>query len=188
MSSNQNKHVDLPALIDGCKKGHRQFQKLLYEQYYSYAMSICMRHGNGYENAVEIVNDGFLKVFTKLEMYNPKKSFKAWVRRIMINSAIDHYRKELKHRSNHYDINKFDQVSVKETAIDKMAFDEVVFQIQRLSPSYRAVFNLYVFEGFKHEEIGAMLNISAGTSKSNLSRARSLLQTALRKNYKDELA
>lgn len=147
-----------------------------------------MRYGNGYDHAVEIVNDGFLKVFTKLEMYNTQKSFKAWLRRIMINSAVDHYRREVKHGAGRQNIDDFDQPSGRENALDKIAFDEVLHQIQLLPPSYRAVFNLFVFDGFKHEEIGAMLNISTGTSKSNLSRARAHLQNALEKIYKDELA
>lgn len=188
MSSNQNTKEKLTAILEGCKQGHRHCQKMLYEQFYSYAMSICMRYGHGYDHAVEIVNDGFLKVFTKLEMYNPEKSFKAWVRRIMINSAVDHYRKEIKHGSNHQDIDQYHQVSSNETVIDKMAFDDIIHQIQQLSPSYRAVFNLYVIDGYKHEEIGEMLNISIGTSKSNLSRARLQLRVALKKTSTDELA
>lgn len=147
-----------------------------------------MRYGNGYDHAVEIVNDGFLKVLTKLEMYNTKKSFKAWVRRIMINSAVDHYRKELKHESGHRGIDDFDQASDEENALDKIAYDDVLHQIQQLPPSYRTVFNLFVFEGFKHEEIGEMLCITTGTSKSNLSRARAQLQKALGKIFRDELA
>ncbi len=188
MSSNQDVNTDLKSLLEDCKQGKRYSQKLLYQQYYGYAMSICLRYGHGYENAVEIVNDGFLKVFTKISMYNPDKSFRAWMRRIMINTAVDHYRKESKHQLNRYDVSDYDQPSNQENAIDKMAFDEVIQEIQQLSPSYRTVFNLYVMDGFKHEEIGEMLGISVGTSKSNLSRARAQLQKALRKKYKDELA
>ncbi len=188
MSSNQNTNQELTTILEGCKQGKRHFQKMLYEHFYGYAMSICLRYGQGYDHAVEIVNDGFLKVFTKLDMYNSQKSFKAWLRRIMINSAVDHYRKEIKHESGHQSIEGLNKASARENVLDKMAFDEVVHQIQLLPPSYRAVFNLFVFEGFKHEEIGKMLNISEGTSKSNLSRARAHLQRALGKIYNDELA
>jgi len=187
VSTKPKSQQSLDILITACKKGERRYQQLLYQRYYSFAMSICLRYSNNYNQAVEIVNDGFLKVFTKLAMYNPQKSFKGWVRRIMINSAIDHYRKEQKHSGlNALDNN--DAVSVAPTVIQQMSFDDIIHQIQLLSPSYRAVFNLYVIDGYKHQEIGELLNITVGTSKSNLSRARMHLQKALKKVYKDELA
>lgn len=187
MSTKQKNQQSLDTLISGCKKGERRYQQLLYQRYYGFAMAICLRYSNNYDQAVEIVNDGFLKVFTKLAMYNPQKSFKGWVRRIMINSAIDHYRKEQKH-SGQTELDNHNAASVAPTVIQQMSFDEVVHQIQLLSPSYRAVFNLYVIDGYKHKEIGELLNITEGASKSNLSRARMHLQKALKKLYKDELA
>ena len=150
-------------------------------------MAICLRYSDHYQQAVEIVNDGFLKVFTKLDKYNTNKSFKGWVRRIMINSAIDHFRKEKKYAATD-SIDNHETASFEPTAVQNLSYDEVIQQIQKLSPSYRAVFNLYVIDGYKHHEISEILNISIGTSKSNLSRARSLLQRALLKTYKDELA
>ncbi len=151
-------------------------------------MSICLRYGSNYDHAVEIVNDGFLKIFNKIGMYNPKRSFRGWLRRIMINSAIDHYRKEVKHETNRQSGEYLQQVSQNESITPKMAYDEVILQIQKLSPSYRAVFNLYVIDGYKHREISKILKISVGTSKSNLSRARNQLQAALKQIFKDELA
>ncbi|GJM30306.1 MAG: DNA-directed RNA polymerase sigma-70 factor [Cyclobacteriaceae bacterium] len=177
----------LEELIPGCLKGKRRSQQLLYEQYYGFAMAICLRYCNNYEQAVEVVNDGFLKVFTKLNLYNTNKSFKGWMRRIMINSAIDHYRKEQKHFGL-IDIERHHSASQEPSAIQKMNYDDVIQQIQLLSPSYRAVFNLYAIDGYSHQEIGELLNISVGTSKSNLSRGRKQLQKALRKVYRDELA
>ena len=150
-------------------------------------MAICLRYSDNYQQAVEIVNDGFLKVFTKLDKYNTNKSFKGWVRRIMINSAIDHFRKEQKYAGTD-SIDNHETASFAPTAVQNLSYDEVIQQIQKLSPSYRAVFNLYVIDGYKHHEISEILNISIGTSKSNLSRARSLLQRALLNTYKDELA
>ncbi len=186
MSARQNNQQDLSVLIRGCKKGNRRSQQLLYQQYYGLAMAICLRYCNNYDRAVEVVNDGFLKIFTKLDKYNPDKSFKGWVRRIMINSAIDHYRKEQKHTAlntqEHYEAASFAP-----TVIQKMTYDEMIHQIQLLSPSYRAVFNMYVIDGYKHQEISELLKISIGTSKSNLSRARKQLQKALKKVYRDEL-
>jgi len=174
-------------LIQGCLTGDRQSQKLMYEQYYGFAMAICLRYCSNYQQAVEVVNDGFLKVFTKLEMYNTQKSFKGWVRRIMINSSIDLYRKELKH-SGLNTIDHLTNPASEPSVVQSMTYDEVVQQIQRLTPSYRAVFNLYVIDGYSHQEIAEMLNISVGTSKSNLSRARKYLQQELIKLYHDELA
>ena len=187
MSTESNNHHLSDELLSGCIKGNRKSQKLLYEQYYGFAMAICLRYSDNYHQAVEIVNDGFLKVFTKLNMYNPNKSFKGWVRRIMINSAIDHFRKEQKH-AGMGQIDHYEAASFAPTPEQKMSYDEVIQQIQMLSPSYRAVFNLYVIDGYKHHEISEILDISIGTSKSNLSRARLLLQRALIKVYKDEFA
>jgi len=187
VSAKQNNNRDLTVLITGCKKGNRRSQQRLYRDYYGFAMAICLRYSNNYERAVEVVNDGFLKVFTKLDMYDPNKSFKGWIRRIMINSAIDHYRKEQKH-SGQNSIEHYEAASFAPTIIQTMTYDEVVHQIQLLSPSYRTVFNMYVIDGYKHQEIGEILKISVGTSKSNLSRARMLLQKALRNLYKDEFA
>ena len=187
MSAKQNNQQDLTVLITGCKKGNRRSQRLLYEQYYGFAMAICLRYSDTYDRAVEVVNDGFLKIFIKLDMYSPDKSFKGWIRRIMINGAIDHFRKEQKHTRQNT-LEHYEAASFAPTVIQKMSYDEVIHQIQLLSPSYRAVFNLYVIDGYKHLEISKLLNISIGTSKSNLSRAREQLQKALKKLYKDEFA
>jgi RNA polymerase sigma-70 factor (ECF subfamily) len=150
-------------------------------------MAIGLRYCKNYDQAVEVVNDGFLKVFTKLEMYNTGKSFKGWLRRIMINSSIDHYRKERKHQGMD-DIESQNITSSMPSAVENISYDEVIKQIQSLTPAYRAVFNLYAIDGYTHQEIGDMLGISTGTSKSNLSRARKHLQNALTKLYRDELA
>ena len=116
VSTKTNSHQSLDTIITACKKGERRYQQFLYQRYYSFAMSICLRYSNNYQEAVEILNDGFLKVFTKLAMYNPQKSFKGWVRRIMINSAIDHYRKEQKH-SRLNSLDNHDAVSANPTVI-----------------------------------------------------------------------
>jgi len=185
VSARQNNHLDLSVLIAGCKNGNRRSQRLLYEQHYGFAMAICLRYSDDYDRAVEVVNDGFLKIFTKLDMYSPDRSFKGWIRRIMINSAIDHYRKEQKH--THLNTPEYyEAASFAPSVIQRMTYDEMIHQIQLLSPSYRAVFNMYVIDGYKHQEISELLRISIGTSKSNLSRARTQLQKALKKVYKDE--
>lgn len=168
-------------LLEGCKKNDRESQRLLYQQYYAYAMSISLRYCRSLEEAKEIVNDGFMKVFQKIDQHTTELSFKGWLRKIMINSAIDHYRKESKHY-NHVEATA-DRIlePVVGTVIDDISYAELIGMIQRLSPGYRAVFNLYVIDGFTHDEISKILNISEGTSKSNLMKARENLKVMIEK-------
>lgn len=169
---------DLYKLLGSCKKGNRNSQDRLYKEYYAYAMGICLRYSRTREEAVEIVNDGFVKVFTKLGLYSKGRSFKGWLRRVMINAAIDYFRRNEKHY-NSLDISHGQYETPNETILDTLAAEEIIAAIQRLPPSYRMVFNLFVIEGYKHEEIANQLNISTGTSKSNLAIARSKLQKML---------
>lgn len=141
-------------------------------------MSICLRYSKTREEAVEIVNDGYVKIFTKIDKYTRGKSFKAWLRKIMVNSAIDYYRKHEKHYHT-VDISYAKYESSYETVLEDLSAKEIMNAVQELPPSYRIVFNLFVIEGFKHKEIAAMLNISSGTSKSNLAVARSKLKRVL---------
>ena len=170
----------LHELLDGCLRKNRRSQELLYKQFYGYAMSICLRYTRSREEAKEILNDGFMKVFTKLESFDSDRSFKTWLSRIMINTALDHYRQEVR-RDVFDDVEMAEQVSVDETVISKLAHDELVGLIQKLTPSYRIVFSLSVIDGYTHEEIADQLNISVGASKSNLSRAREKLREMLSK-------
>jgi RNA polymerase sigma-70 factor (ECF subfamily) len=167
-------------LIQGCKRNDRESQRLLYQHYYGYAMSICIRYCKTKDEAQEVVNDGFMKIFQKIEQYKQDTSFKAWVRRIMINASIDHYRKELKHQKNRPLEDAYHSPSIG-SAVDEMAYEELVGLIQKLTPAYRAVFNLYVIDGHTHEEIAEILGISDGTSKSNLMKARENLRKMLGK-------
>jgi RNA polymerase sigma factor (sigma-70 family) len=170
----------LHELLDGCLKKNRRSQELLYKQFYGYAMSICLRYTRSRDEAKEILNDGFLKVFTKLDSFDSNRAFKTWLGRIMINTALDHYRQELR-RDVFDDVEVADQVSVDETVISKLAHEELVALIQKLTPSYRIVFSLSVIDGYTHEEIAEQLGISVGASKSNLSRAREKLREMLSK-------
>lgn len=176
----------MQLLLQGCKKNDRESQRLLYQHYYGYAMSVCMRYCRSHEEAKEIVNDGFMKVFRKLDQHETESSFKAWLRRIMINSAIDHYRKESKHY-HHVPEHELLPVAVNNSALDELSYAELIGMIQRLSPAYRAVFNLYVIDGFTHPEISEILGISEGTSKSNLMKARENLKKMLEKTNRRDL-
>lgn len=168
----------LQELIDGCLQNNRRSQELLYKQFYAYALGFCLRYTRDREEAKEILNDGFLKIFTKLESYDRKRSFATWLGRIMINTALDRYRKEARQQPND-DLEMADQVSIDETVISQLAYEELIGVIQLLPPVYRMVFNLSVIDGFTHEEIAEKLGITVGTSKSNLSRAREKLKWIL---------
>ena len=141
-------------------------------------MGICLRYSRTREEAVEILNDGFIKIFTKLDHYSKGLSFKGWLRRVLINSAIDYFRRNERHYHS-LDISHVHYESASENILDKLSEKEIIAAIQRLPPSYRMVFNLYVIEGYKHEEIANQLNISVGTSKSNLAIARNKLKKIL---------
>lgn len=126
-----------------------------------------------------------MKIFLKIGKYTSEKSFKGWLRRIMINTAVDTYRQNLKHYYAE-DVSLLEQEASTENVLDKMGYEDVIRLVQELSPAYRTVFNMYVIDGFTHEEIAVMLHISVGTSKSNLSKARVNLQKRIKKNISDE--
>lgn len=161
----------LTELIKACKKKDPQSQKTLYRHFYNYAMTICSRYARNREEAKEIMNDGFVKIFTKLDHYNFSLSFKAWLNRIMVNTSIDHYRK-YQSAPRTVDLVYAQHVETDFSVIQKLSAADILKLVQRLSPSYRIAFNLFVIEGYKHDEIAKKLGISSGTSKSNLAKAR----------------
>lgn len=150
-------------------------------------MAICDRYAGKQDDAIEILNDGFLKIFREIHHYQPAysdvvSSFKGWLRKIMVYTAIDHFRKNQKHKMvTQLDPVEYQMASTSASAIDKLSYDEIIRAIQDLSPGYRTVFNLFVIDGLSHDEIAAKLDISTGTSKSNLSKARKQLQKILYK-------
>ncbi|MEK6478667.1 RNA polymerase sigma factor [Catalinimonas sp. 4WD22] len=170
----------LLSLINKCKKNDRKAQKILYKHFFPYAMSISLRYSQYEAEAEEILNDAFLKVFTRLDQYNIKQSFKGWLRRIVINTAIDLYRKELRHY-HHMDVIELEEEQMQENVIDQLSAQEIQAMISELPPAYRLVFNLYAVEGYNHQEIASMLDISEGTSKSNLFKARAKLQKKMQR-------
>jgi RNA polymerase sigma factor (sigma-70 family) len=179
--------------IDGCGRNNRESQKKIYHAFYGYAMSVCGRYADAPDEAIEMMNDGFLKIFREMPHYKPSyadaaSSFKAWLRRIMVNTAIDHFRK---HHKKHMATTSLQEgvvdMPVREAGpLDKISYDEIISCVQKLSPGYRTVFNLFVIEGLSHDEIADRLGISSGTSKSNLSKARQMLQKILFNQYKNE--
>ena len=165
-------------MLDSCRNGNRNSQDQLYREFYAYSLGICLRYSRTREEAIEILNDGFIKIFNNLDKYSAGLSFKGWLRKIMINSAIDYFRRNEKHYHS-LDISHGQYAGTADSVIDKLSEEEIIAAIQLLPPSYRMVFNLYVIEGYKHEEIANQLNISIGTTKSNLAIARNKLQKIL---------
>lgn len=174
--------LDEISLLRACVNGDRDSQKMLYKRYYGFAMSICMRYAGGREEAQEIVNDGFLKIFAALGKIDLEQPMKPWIRRIMVNASIDHFRRNAKHQ-NQLDIAYAAEQPIDETAISQLTTEEIMAFVQQLSPAYRTVFNLYVIEGYTHNEIANMLGVSEGASKSNLAKARVKLRKMLENAY-----
>ena len=173
----ENSH-QLDLLIDSCKKGKRASQDELYKVMYSYGMSICLRYAHNKGEAHEILNDASLKIFKHLGQYNRTLSFKSWIRRIYINTAIDHYRRNLKHEKT-LDISHAEMEQATASSLDLLSANEILAAVQQLSPVYRTTFNLCVIEGYKHNEVAEMLGITESTSRSNLAKARVKLQKML---------
>ncbi len=175
------------SLLEGLFKEDGKSQELLYTQFYSYGMSISLRYTANREEAVEVLNDGFMKIFTNIRKYDPDQPFKPWFRRILINTSINHYKKYI-HQNNTTDLDQVKEVSDREQDImGKISYQEIIHIMQGLSPVYRTVFNLFVIEGYSHEEIADMLQISVGASKSNLSRARANLRIMLTRGHEEGL-
>lgn len=175
---------DLNLNIQGCVLNDRLSQKKIYSSFYNYAMTICSLYTNNHEDSVEILNDGFLKVFKEIYRFQPAygnviSSFRGWLRKIMIHTAIDHFRKNHKYRFTKELDRETIRISEGEDALDRISYDEIVRSMQKLTPGYRIIFNLFIIENFSHEEIAKQLGISIGTSKSNLARGRKQLQKIL---------
>lgn len=170
----------LNNIIKGCQKRNSRAQKELYEMFKSSMFGICLRYAGDYNDAQDILQDGFLKVFEKVHQFQFKGSFNGWIRKIMVNTALEKFRTKYQIININDSIKEVDR-KVNSDASTELNVKELYKIIQELSPKYRMVFNLYAIEGYSHKEISRMLNISEGTSKSNLSRARVILQEKIKK-------
>jgi len=175
--------ADIPEkIIQGCKKGKQRYQEELYHLLAPKMYGLCLKYANDRDDAKDIMQDGFIKVFGKIDQFGEKGSFEGWVRRIMINTALEKYRSQVTMYSLDERMPLSDE-GVQSTVIDNLSAEDLLGLIGQLTPKYRMVFNLYAIDGFSHKEIGEMLGISEGTSKSNLSRARVILQEKVRELY-----
>lgn len=167
-------------IITGCIRGERKAQEQLYKNYYDAMMSLCMRYTKNEQDAVEVLNNGFLKVLMNIQRYDPgKATLYTWIRTIVINCCID-FLKIKGRNASHKELDETSLVEMDAEAISRMKADEVLYLIRQLPPATQAVFNLYSIDGYTHKEIAAMLNISAGTSKWHISEARKSLQQMIR--------
>ena len=182
---NQEGKEELEDLVAGCLEGNRLAQQKVYRLLYGKMMAVCMRYAKDRDEAKDVLQDGFIKVFSNLAKYNGKGSFEGWVRRIIVNTAIDSFRKTRSHTlmvdSEYVDRMEDEMIEEEEDlSVNHIETKVILAEVQKLSPAYRTVFNLYVVEGYSHKEIADQLGISIGTSKSNLSKAKLNLKRAFK--------
>ncbi len=190
----ESQQAAFSELVDGCVAGDRRAQQRVYEQFYGKMMAVCMRYTKNTDQAKDILQDGFIKVFRSMESFNRAGSFEGWIRRIIVNTAIDHFRRS-KHSylllGEERSIEDFKDQDEEDTLADDTGEElpdlkpaDVINAMQKLTPAYRTVFNLYVFEEMTHKEIADALGINVGTSKSNLAKAKHNLKKLLRQENK----
>lgn len=174
--------MELNEIIQGCYKGSRKHQEALYKMFASKMFGVCLTYTSDRDLAQDILHDGFFKVFKKFDKYNDSWSLNAWIRRIIVNTAIDHFRKtnritNVDFQNSSYLAGSYNEVSELSKTSDLSAI------INMLPKGAKTVFNLYTIEGYKHQEIADILEISVGTSKSQLSKAKSVLRELVNKYY-----
>lgn len=171
-------------LIRQCKRQDRRAQKLLYEQQAPIMLTVCRRYINDSDMAEEIMLSGFVKVFGKMDQFKGDGSFQGWIRRIMVTTCLEWIRNNKK-LYKEVDLDEINPAIDFETADQSLEADDLMQMIEELPQGYRTIFNLYAIEGYNHKEIAEQLEISVNTSKSQLSRARSLLQKKLAENERE---
>lgn len=180
----------LQQLIKGCLEGDRKAQQAVYKLLYGKMKVVCMRYTRDTDQALDILQEGFIKVFQNMERYSGVGSFEGWVRRIMVNLSIDRFRKQKNDfllLNGSMNIEDCEDVVEDETDVESVDYDftpeQILEAMQQLSPAYKTVFNLYVFENYTHQDIAEALSISIGTSKSNFAKAKRNMKKILLKYY-----
>lgn len=174
--------IDIPInendFIEACIRKEKWAQQKLYEDHYPVMLPVCKRYSNNSDDALDILHEGFIKVFRHISKYQSGTSLVAWIRRIMINTAIDYYRKKSRKRTE--DLETAYSVSTNDPdVISEMSAKEILGALQELTFAYRSVFNLYVIEGYSHKEVAKQMGITESTSRSNLVKARAKLRAIL---------
>ena len=176
-------------IIEGCKAGKQSAFRELYRTYASPMLAVCFRYSKNRNDAEDILQEGFIKVFQKINTYKGTGVFEGWLRRIMVNTALNHYKANLKHAYQEEFTDKADSVDFITKSDNKIFLDDgitsnqIMASIQKLPDGYRMVFNMYVLDGMTHKEIAADLNISENTSKSQLSKSRRMLRKLITEKY-----
>jgi RNA polymerase sigma factor (sigma-70 family) len=181
----QEHRVDFNNVLKGCCRGDLKAQEDLCKQYYGYVMSIALRFSSCHDNALEIANDSFLKIFRKIESYQIDKEFKIWVRKIVVNTAIDYYRKNKKN-SSEISIEAAYNEPFDEDVNNRLSAEEIIKLINSMPVKYRYIFNLFEIEGYSHDEIALQLGITASNSRANLTRAKKMLRKMILINSRYE--
>jgi len=163
-------------LVNGCMNNHAGAQKLLFERYSKKMMGVCLRYVPDYDEAQDVLQESFIKVFQKINSYQGKGSLDGWIRKIIVNTALDHFRKTKEQRFQLEITEEEHSVSTEAAALENINAKELLMVIQALPVGFRTVFNLYAIEGYSHKEIAVMLGITESTSKSQYARARVHLQ------------
>lgn len=177
---------EIDHIIEGCRKKETKAQRMLYEYFSSRMYGVCLRYSNSSADAQDTLHEGFLKIFEKINQYESRGSFEGWIRRIMVNTALEKFRGKYKTVDIQENLKEADSVISYELN-ENLTVQELLKIIDELSPQYKMVFNLYAIEGYSHKEISEMLKITEGTSKSNLSRARGILQEKVKIYYKESI-
>lgn len=172
--------MDEKELIESCKNKNPKAQKYLYNKYSGIFLGMCARYSSSLSDAEDILQEGFLKIFLNINFYAGTGSFEGWMKRIIVNTAITHYHKNLKHQY-HYDIEDIKEITIENTDVESEDYskEELLDVIKSLPDGYKMVFNLYAVEGYKHKEIAELMKIDINTSKSQYSRAKKIIQTKL---------
>lgn len=194
LQANNIDEEKLKLLIEGCMRNSRKSQEAVYSLYYGKMMAVCRRYTNNDDEAKDMLQDGFIKLFKNIERFNFQGSFEGWVRRIVVNTAIDHVRKtkgDFVLLSGHQTIEDFEDNLQEEEDVEleelpDLNVGDVRNAMDKLSTAYKTVFNLYVFENYTHQQIAETLGINVGTSKSNLAKARANLKKILTAEQKQQ--
>jgi RNA polymerase sigma factor (sigma-70 family) len=166
-------------IISQCKTGSLKYQELLYKRFYGYAMGISLRYSLNRDDALEVVNDAFIKVFNAIKNFQSDRPFKAWLRTIIVNTAIDRRRRDSKFQLN-IELENTMPISGSINAIENLHVQDILKLMKELAPIQLAIFNLYEIDGYSHDEIAELLAIPASSSRVYLSRAKEKLRTLLR--------
>ncbi|MEO8412835.1 MAG: RNA polymerase sigma factor [Ginsengibacter sp.] len=180
MNEQSNQTPSESDLIKGCINGNRQMQEHLYKKFSPKMYGVCLRYLGNTDDANDVLQEGFIKIFKNLTKFRADGSFEGWIRRIFVNTSIEHFRKKVKL----YNVTEVQENTSEDTALnvlDTLAVKDIILLVNELSPGYKTVFNLHVIEGYSHKEIADLLGITEGTSKSQLARAKGVLKKSLEK-------